>query len=210
MQLTPPLHRRRPRQPLRRRSRTRHRRNRHIPPRSPQRLFSNTRSQLRNTHNRRIALPHKLPHTRQLIPRKPKSVPYNLLMHISLQLKQDLAHMRSARPVVKTALSLAHTLVVTTRVHADVRAHAVVESVFHTAQALLNRFVGDFERLGGDSAVVVFESDAVVAPDEGGAARAAACGYSRTAFARFGGLAGFGGEPVEGARGGGEGADCGW
>lgn len=53
---------------------------------------------------------------------------------------------------------------------------------------------------------MVFEAQAVVAPDEGGAAGAAAGGDARAAFARFAGLAGFGGEPVEGGWGGGEGA----
>lgn len=43
---------------------------------------------------------------------------------------------------------------------------------------------------------MVEQAQAVVAPDEGCAASAAACGHARTAFAGFGGLAGFGGEPV--------------
>ena len=53
---------------------------------------------------------------------------------------------------------------------------------------------------------MIFEPDAVVAPDEGGAARASTGGDAGPAFAGFGTLASFGGEPVERGRGGGEGA----
>ena len=58
---------------------------------------------------------------------------------------------------------------------------------------------------------MVFQADAVVAPDEGCAACATTGGYARAAFARFAGFAGFGHQPVEGSGGGGEGAggECG-
>lgn len=127
-------------------------------------------------------------------------------MHIALDLKQNLAHVRPARPVVEAALSLTHTLVVTRSVHADVGGCAVVQAVLHASQALLDGLVGDFELLRGNAAVVVFQADAVVAPDEGCAACAAAGGNARAAFARFAGFAGFGSQPVERSGGRGEGA----
>lgn len=74
----------------------------------------------------------------------------------------------------------------------------MVKAVFHPSQALLDRFVGDFELCRADSAVVVFESDAVFAPDERGALDAAARGDFGSAFAGFARFTGFGGEPVEG------------
>ena len=76
----------------------------------------------------------------------------------------------------------------------------MVQAVLHASQALLDGFVGDLELLRGNAAVVVFQTDAVVAPDEGCAAYAAAGGNARAAFARFAGFAGFGGQPVEGSR----------
>jgi hypothetical protein len=82
----------------------------------------------------------------------------------------------------------------------------VVQAVLHASQALLDGFVGDFELLCGNSAIVVLESDAVVAPYECCAACATACGNARAAFARFAGFAGFGCEPVKGSGGGGKGA----
>ena len=82
----------------------------------------------------------------------------------------------------------------------------MVEAVFESSEALTDGGVGDFELRGRDAAVVVLEAQAVVAPDEGGAAGAAASGDAWAAFARFAALAGFGGEPVEGMWGGGEGA----
>lgn len=85
----------------------------------------------------------------------------------------------------------------------------MVQAVFHASQPLFDRLVGDFELRGRDAAVVVFESDAVFAPDERRAFDAATCGDLGAAFARFGGFAGFGGEPVEGGLGGGEGAGLG-
>ena len=45
---------------------------------------------------------------------------------------------------------------------------------------------------GGDAEVVGAETEAVVAPDEGGAFDAAAGGAAGAAFAGFGGFAGFG------------------
>jgi len=57
---------------------------------------------------------------------------------------------------------------------------------------LSDRGIGDFELGGRDTAVVVAEAQAIVAPDESGAARAAAGGDVRATFAGFGGLAGFG------------------
>lgn len=75
----------------------------------------------------------------------------------------------------------------------------MVQAVLHASQALLDGLVGDLELLRGDAAVVVFQADAVVAPDEGCAACAAAGGNARAAFARFAGFAGFGGQPVEGS-----------
>ena len=86
------------------------------------------------------------------------------------------------------------------------------EAVFGAAEAFFDGFVGNLERRGGDAAVVVAEAEAVVAPDKGGTAGAAAGWDARFAFPGFRGLAGFGGEPVLSMRGGGESADClgGW
>lgn len=73
--------------------------------------------------------------------------------------------------------------------------------VFRASQAFFYGLVGDFEGGGGDSTVVVAEAKAVVAPDEGCAARAAACRDPRLAFAGLGRFAGFGREPVLSGRG---------
>jgi hypothetical protein len=81
----------------------------------------------------------------------------------------------------------------------------VVQAVFHASQALLDGLVGDLELLCGNTAIVVSQADAIVAPDEGCAACAATCGDARTAFARFAGFAGFGSQPVESSGSGGEG-----
>lgn len=59
----------------------------------------------------------------------------------------------------------------------------MIKTVLHPSQALLDRLVCDFELLGADAAVVVFEPDAVVAPYQRGAACAAACGDAWAAFA---------------------------
>lgn len=183
------------------------RRHRHLLPCPPQALLSDTVSKLRNAHDRRVAFLHKFILPRQLVTRQPERIPDNLLVHIALDLKQDLAHGRPARPVVEAALTLTHTLIVSGGVDADVGGHAVVEAVLHATQALLDGLVGDLELLRGDSAVVVLQSDAVVAPHECCAARAAAGRDARSAFARFAGFAGFGSEPVEASRCGREGAD---
>lgn len=82
----------------------------------------------------------------------------------------------------------------------------MVEAVFRTTQALADGGVSDFELGGGDAAVVVTEAEAVIAPDERGAARTAPRRHAWPSFSRFGAFAGFGSEPVERARGGGEGA----
>jgi hypothetical protein len=41
----------------------------------------------------------------------------------------------------------------------------MVQAVLHASQALLDGLVGDLELLRGDAAVVVFQADAVVAPE---------------------------------------------
>ena len=112
--------------------------------------------------------------------------------------------------MVERALALAHALVVAARVDADVGADAVVEAVFRASEATADGFIGDFELGGGDAPVVVSEADAVVAPDEGGAAHAAAGADLGLAFAGFAGFASFGGEPVGGEGGGGEGTGNGF
>ena len=75
----------------------------------------------------------------------------------------------------------------------------MIQAVLHATQALLDGLIGEVELLRGNSAIVVLQSDAVVAPYEGCAACAAACGNARAAFARFAGFASFWGEPVEGS-----------
>ena len=82
----------------------------------------------------------------------------------------------------------------------------MVEAVFHSSQALFDGFVGDFELLRADAAVMVAHAQAVVAPDEGGAFYTAAGGDVRATFARSAALACFGGEPVLSGSGGAEGA----
>lgn len=131
------------------------RRHRNHLPSSPQTLFCDTVSKLRNAHNRRITLLHKLVQTRQLVPRQPESILDNLLVHVSLDLKQNLADVGPARPVVETTLSLTHTLVVSGGVDTNVGGCAVVEAVFHASKALLDRLVGDFELLRGNTSIVV-------------------------------------------------------
>lgn len=77
----------------------------------------------------------------------------------------------------------------------------MVESVFGPSEPSPDCFVCDFELLSANTAVVVPETDTIVAPDEGCAASTTAGRHAWFAFARFTAFSSFWGEPVENGRG---------
>ncbi|KAJ6279280.1 replication factor c subunit 1 [Bipolaris maydis] len=136
-----------------------------LPPRPLQILLRNAiHANLCQPHNRGIPLLHKLIQAGQLIARQSKRILDNLLMQIALYFKDDLANRDPGGPPIKASLSLSHTHIVARRVDANVCGDAHVEAELHAAEALLDGLFGDAEL-------------AVVAPDDCGAAHAAACGF---------------------------------
>jgi hypothetical protein len=117
-------------------------------------------------------------------------------VQISLNLKDNLTNRHPRGPPIKASLSLSHTHIVSARVHADVGGDAHVHDELHTTQALADGVLCDLELLRADAAVVVAHAQPVVAPDDGGAAHAAARGDAAAALSRFARFTGFRGEVV--------------
>jgi hypothetical protein len=138
--------------------------------------------------------------TRQLITSQTKGVPHDLFVQVSLNLEHNLTDSQPSGPVVKAALSLSHSAFVAACVDTYVCRDALVEAEFHASQALLDGLFGNAELCCGNAAVVVAHAQAVVAPNDSGAAHTASCGHTTSAFPRLASLAGFGDEPAEAVR----------
>lgn len=127
--------------------------------------------------------------TGQLVPRQPQRISDNLLMHIPFDLKHHPPRRYPRRPMIKTALSFPHPLVVPALVHAQPCAHSLVDDIVHAAHPLFDHIFADFELLGRDALVVRDQTQAKVAPLDRGAAGGAASIYLHAAlvgFAAFG------------------------
>ena len=178
--------------------------------RPPEEFFGDSVAQLGDAHDRRVTLLHKLvlayqvisisiqpasesPNqprsgkstilTRQLVSSQSKSILDDLLVQIALQLENDLADRHPGGPIIKTSLSLSHSALVSGRVDTDVGADARVQHVLHSPQPLPDDILAVLELGGRDASVVVEQADAVVAPDQSRAARAAAGRHAWASFA---------------------------
>lgn len=107
-------------------------------------------------------------HTRQLVASQSERIPHDLLVHLPLQLEQNLAHRHSAGPMIKASLSFTHTRLVAGGVDTDICRNTHVQAELHTTEALADGILSNLELLGRDATVVVLEADAIVAPDDGG------------------------------------------
>lgn len=132
---------------------------------------------------------------------QPKRFPGNLFVQFTLELEHNSAHGNLRRPVVEFSLSLTHTLFVTLGVDTQIGTDTLVERVVHTSQTPLDRFLCDFERLGGQSTIVVLHPQAIVAPDDSCTPIRSTSGDMRATLGRFRLLHELRSQPVKGRRG---------
>ena len=121
----------------------------------PERFLSDTISELRNAHDWRVSSTHKLIKSRQLGSSQSERILDNLLVQLSLEFEDDLAHSNTRSPVIKTTLSLSHTRLVSGSIDTNVCRDACVEAVLHTTQALTDDIFANFELCGADATVVI-------------------------------------------------------
>lgn len=102
--------------------------------------------------------------TRQLMPSQSECLPSNLLVQVSLQLKDNAAHRKPNSPVIEFTLTLTHTLLVTLGVDTDVGAHPLVELVVHPSQSSLDRLLCNLQSRSRHPTVVVLHAKPEVSP----------------------------------------------
>jgi len=140
---------------------------------------------LSQAHDGGISLFDKLVQARQLVAGEAEGIAHDLLVQVALDLKDDLANGDAGGPAVEAALALPHTYVVAACVDTNVGGDAHVHAELHTAEALLDGFLGNSQLVRADAPVMVAHADAIVAPHHRGAAHAATRGYPAPAFARL-------------------------
>ena len=97
-------------------------------------------------------------HTRQLVASQSECLAGDLLVQISLQLKDDSAHGQSHSPVVEFTLTLTHTLLITLGVDTDVGTDALVKLIVHASQPPLDCLLCNLESRSRHSTVVVLHA----------------------------------------------------
>lgn len=165
-------------------------------PGPPQEFLGDTVAQFGDAHDGRIALLHKLVLTWQFVSGQPEGVLDNLLVQITLQLENDLADGNSAGPVVEASLSLSHSALVTTGIHTNVGTDPGVEAVLHSSKSLPDDVLAVFQLGGRNTPVVVQKSNAIVTPNQGGAAGASAGWHAWASFTILLVCAGTGEKPI--------------